>query len=265
MPAGLVVGDSVVFLTAPTWTYKERDASVKNVIYAVDPESGKARWVTSVDDDYITAPVTAKGLVFVATESSILSGSHHATLYAINAGDGQVRWKLGTGKKYGTTRLLVADNAIYFCTDRNLLALELETGRQLWNFSAEEIQGDLSADDQHLYAITHLGSFARPNDTLHALALTSGQEKWSQKLSGLVSDKLVHDGVVYAGREHLHAIDGATGKELWSFKGTGRESARLASGGRIFLTSPTVSYTGTNRVDQGYLYAIDAKTGKLKP
>jgi len=259
-PEGLVLGDGVIFLTA--WPYIGSDESKKSFLYAVDPESGKAKWVTSVDDIDITAPVAAKGLVFVATQSSILSSSHHATLYAINAGDGQVRWKLGADQLYGPLRLLIAGNTICFSTDKSLFAAELETGRQLWSFSAHEIQGDLSADDQHLYVVTHKGSIMRPKDTLHALALTTGQEKWSQSAGDVA---MVRDGVVYAGGGHLHAIDAATGKELWSFKGNGRESARLISGGRIFLTSPTVSYSGTNRVDQGYLYAIDAKTGKLTP
>ena len=77
------------------------------------------------------------------------------------------------GEKVWTAPLAIAGNAIYFFTDKSLFAAELQTGRQLWNFSAEEIQGDLRAEDQHLYVITYLGSFARPKDTLHALALTT--------------------------------------------------------------------------------------------
>jgi outer membrane protein assembly factor BamB len=72
-----------------------------------------------------------------------------------------------------------------------------------------------------------------------------------------------HPGRVEA--RHLRAIDAATGKELWSFKGTRNESAWLIADGRLFLTTPTVRYFGMDRVDQGYLYAIDAKTGKLSP
>jgi outer membrane protein assembly factor BamB len=111
------------------------------------------------------------------------------------------------------------------------LALELKTGRQLWSFAADEIS-EIRADDQRLYVMTHKGSIMRPKDTLHALALSTRQEKWSHDFSGSASDAVIEDGAVYAGREHLHAIDSATGKELWSFKGTGRESARLISGGR---------------------------------
>lgn len=249
-PSAPVLGDSVIFLTA--WPYLRSDTPHKSFLYAVAPESGTTMWVTTLDGTDITAPVAAKGLVFVAIGPS---------MYAINAVDGKVRWKLGEGKVLGTPRLLVADNIIYFSTDKSLLAAELETGRQLWSYSADDIQGDLKADDQHLYVITHKGSFARPKDTLHALALMTGQERWSQELSGVYS-VLVHDGVVYAGGNYLHAIDAATGKKIWSFKGTGRESAPVISDGRIFLASPTVDYFGTSKVDQGYLYALDAKTGK---
>ena len=40
-----------------------------------------------------------------------------------------------------------------------------------------------------------------------------------------------------------------------------RDLRRLLSEGRIFLTSPTIGYVGMARVDQGYLSAIDARTG----
>ena len=268
-PEGPVLGDGVIFVTA--WPYRMSITPQKSFLYAVAPESGTTKWVTTLDGLDIAAPVAAKGLVFVAAEDPrsaprpgdpLGSSSNHGTLYAINAIDGQVRWNLGADRKYGTSRLLIAGNTIYFQTDKSLIAADLETGRPLWNFSADDIQGDPRVDDQHLYVVTHKGTIARPDDTLHALALMTGQEKWSQGLSGGAYLRMVHEGVVYAGREYLHAIDAATGKKLWSFKGTGRESARLISGDRIFLISPTVEYFGTSRVDQGYLYAIDAKTGK---
>ena len=270
VPEGPVMGDGVIFLTA--WPIILGNTPLKSFVYAVDPESGKAKWVTSVDGRGITEPVAAKGLVFVAAEDPPLPprpGHPHGfslnreALYAINAVDGQIKWKLGADRMYGTSRLLIAGNTIYFSTETSLLAVELETGRQLWSFSADGISRNLQADDKHLYVVTHKDALFGPKNTLHALARSTGQEKWSQSWGGSAGVAMIHDGVVYAGRGHLRAIDAATGKELWSFEGTGRESARLISGGRIFLTSPTVSYIGLSRVDQGYLYAIDAKTGEL--
>jgi outer membrane protein assembly factor BamB len=261
-PEGPVIGGGVILLTA--WPFVGADTPRKSFIYAVDPESGKAKWATSVDGLHITAPTTAKGLVLFAVEESpsLVSRPDRVTLYAIDGANGQGKWKFGAEKQGGTRPLLVAGNTIYFSTKTSLSAVELQTGRQLWNFSADEISGNLQADDQHVYVVTHKGSMMWQKDTLHALALTTGQEKWTLGLNANIA--MVQDGVVYADGERLHAIDAATGKELWSFKGTGSVSAGLISGGRIFLTSPTVRYFGTKRVDQGYLYAIDAKTGKLE-
>jgi outer membrane protein assembly factor BamB len=256
-PEGPVLGNGVVYLTA--WPYG--GGAAKSFVYAVDPDSGKARWVTSLDDLDITAPVAAKGLVFVATHPSISSTSSRATLHAISAADGQIKWAFGADRKFGSARLLVAGNALYFSTDKAVSALELETGRQLWSASAEEFQGDLKADDQHLYVIARKGSLARPKDTLRALALTTGQEKWSYELGGSGGYRLlIQDGLVYAG--YFYALDAATGRNVWSVKVTGRASAPVVSGGKMFVTTPTVDYSGTSRVDPGYLYAIEVKTGK---
>jgi outer membrane protein assembly factor BamB len=111
--------------------------------------------------------------------------------------------------------------------------------------------------------------FANWKDTLRALNRTTGQEKWSRGLSGgaglLSAEVMVNDRIVYAGRGHLQALDAATGKELWNFNGADRAFARLISGGRIFVTLPTMGYPGSNQVDHGHLFDVDAKTGKLEP
>jgi len=252
---GPVQAESAIFLTA--WPFMLSTTPEKSFLYAVAPESGTARWVTMLDGIDITEPMAAKGFVVVATRSN-----QRAMLYATDAIDGTVRWKLSMDAKLGTSRQLVVGNTVFFSTDTRLVAAELETGRELWSFRADEIWGDLRADDQHLYVATHKGSYARPRDTVHALALATGQPKWVQELSGGAYVSLVSEGVVYAGGRYLYAMDAATGKTLWSFRKTGRESVRLVSGGRLFLISATMTYSGISRVDHGFIYAIDAKTGK---
>ena len=267
---GPVLGEKALFLTA--WPFRLSTTPQKGFVYAVDPESGTSRWVTALDGLEITAPVAAKGLVFVTAkdphsppqpDNPLGSSSNHETLYAINAVDGQIKWKLGAERVYGPSRLLIAGNTLYFKTDKRLVAVELKTGRLLWSFGADSIEGDPKADDQHVYVVTHKGTMDRPDDTLHALALATGQKKWSQRLSGGAYVRMVHEGVVYAGGANLHALDAAAGTKLWSFREIGRiSSAQLISDGRIFAISPTVDYFGTSKVDQGYLYALDAKAGK---
>ena len=264
---GPVQGESTIFVAGSGWSTLREDAALKSFLYAVAPESGRTRWVTTLAGGVSAAPVAARGLVFIGVGDPYARLStnfpDHKTLYAINEVDGQVRWKIGADIGWTSSQLLIVGNTIYFYTDRSLLAAELETGRRLWGFSADEFYSKLRADDDHLYLTTHKGSMDRPKDTLHALTLTTGQEKWSIELSGGL--QMVHEGVVYAGWKDLYAIDAATGKKLWlwsSFKGPGRHSEPVISEGRIFLTSPTVDYFGTSRVEQGYLYAIDATTGK---
>lgn len=268
-PEGFVLGDGGIFVTA---TIRRGGTAWKRSIYALDPESGKQQWAAGMDGfESIGAPIRAGGLVLFSGEDRFLDSQNHiqqgrkATIYAIDSANGRTKWKVGAEMEYGTPQLASSGNTIYFSTDKNLLALELETGRQLWSYSAKEISPGLWADGQRLYVVTHKGSDIRPKETLHALALSTGQENWSQSLGGYISVDMIHDGVVYASGDHLHALDAATGKELWTFKDTRRETARLIDEGRIFLTSPTVTYIGKSRLDQGYLYAIDAKTGKLKP
>jgi outer membrane protein assembly factor BamB len=266
---GPVRGEKALFLTA--WPFRLSTTPQKGFVYAVSPDSGTTRWVTAIEGLDIREPVAARGLVFVTAEdprspprpgNPLGASSSRETLYAINAEDGQIKWRLGAERAYGRTRLLIAGNTIYFKTDRKLIAAELETGRPLWSFGAEDIQGDLKVDEHHLYVATHKGTIASPDDTLHALALATGQEKWSRRVGGGASLRMVHEGVVYAGGADLYALDAAAGTRLWSFEEVRRSSARLIFGGRIFAISPTVTYFGTSKVDQGYLYSLDARTGK---
>lgn len=251
-PSEPVLGDGVIYLSA--WPFLGKGAPRNSFLYAVLPEAGTTSWVTPFDGTNITAPVSAKGAVAVAVGPS---------LYAVDAANGAFRWKLGEGKLLGTPRLLVVRNMIYFSTDRNLLAAELDTGRQTWSVSADRIEGDLRADEQNLYMITWEQSAFRSRSTLRALALTTGQEVWSQVMSGPLNTLLIHGRVVYAGGgRELHALDKATGRKMWTFKGAGALSPPLISGDRVFMSSPTIEYLGSSRVDQGYLYAIDANTGK---
>ena len=215
---GPVRGEKALYLTA--WPFRMSTTPQKGFVYAVSPESGTALWVTALDGLDITAPVAAKELVFVTAEdprsppqpaNPMGTSSNRETLYAINAADGKVRWTIGAERVYGPSRLLIAENAIYFKTDKKLVAVELETGKALWSFGAEAIRGDPKVDSRHLYIVTHKGTIARPDDTLHALALATGQEKWSQKLEGGARRHIIHEGVVYAGGTHLYALDAASG------------------------------------------------------
>jgi len=252
---GPTLGDGVIFLASGS------------VLYAFDPESGKPKWTTRVEGVGITAPLRGRGLVYFTTSSSsrpkvTSSSTLGVTLYAVDAADGQVKWKVGAERLWNTPTILIAGDTVYLVTDKSLSAFGLDTGRQLWTFSAEAIADKLWADERHVYVVTRKDSFATKG-TLRALALSTGQERWSKGVNGSPDVLLIGDGVIYAGSDPLYALDAVTGKQLWSVKEVG--AAGLIYGGRVFSISETEGYFGANKVDQGYLSAIDAKTGKLTP
>jgi serine/threonine-protein kinase len=249
---GPVLGNGVIFLTTGA------------LLYAVDWGSGQAKWIARVDGSNITsitAPVTARGLVFFATKNG---STKQTTLYAVDAVAGQVKWSaVPEPFEFGEPIIVTAGDAVFIATDKKVSALSMDAGRELWSFRTDMIDGGLWADDRHLYVPTHKGSFESPRNTLHALALSTGQEKWSKGVRGSVKVSLIHDGVVYGGKDPVFAIEAATGKQLWSTNGLG--SAQIVDGGKLIAISETVSYFGTDRVDQGYLSAVDSKTGKVPP
>lgn len=120
-------------------------------------ESGKAKWVTRVDDRLsINRPLPAKGLVFFSVEEDVLAGVKNgklvgakATLYVVDAANGQTKWKFDALVQFSSRSVVVAGNTIYFDTDKGLYALELETGHQLWSFSKDEL-GTIFADEQYI-------------------------------------------------------------------------------------------------------------------
>jgi len=270
-PSGPILGDDVLFLTA--WPF---GVGSKSLLYAVDVKSGKAKWTTTVEGGlFMSAPLTAPGMVFFSvvekgSDTRYENGKRidgKSTLYAVDAASGQTKWKFDAPMEYSRSQpLLAAGNSVFFGTDKGLFALELSTGHLLWTFGKDEPIA-MQADDQNIFVDVQRWGFGGMKDTLYALSLSTGAQKWARGVSGEagVAQLVLKDGVIYASRGHLQALDPVTGKELWTFKGSGRETAGLFSGGRIFLFSPTMTFIGSSQVDRGFLFAIDAKAGKLKP
>jgi outer membrane protein assembly factor BamB len=139
-----------------------------------------------------------------------------------------------------------------------VIAVDPATGRELWGFVAKAVSREVGIDERHVYAVTEEDTAFGTRHTLHALARAGGKEQWSQSVGGNIA--LAGDGVVYTEGARIEAFDAATGKPLWSRAMAPGDSVRLLSGGKLFVTSPTVTYFGTDRVDRGRLRALDAKS-----
>ncbi|WP_420632293.1 PQQ-binding-like beta-propeller repeat protein [Candidatus Leptofilum sp.] len=115
---------------------------------------------------------------------------------------------------------LQIDGVAYVATSDNLLlALESETGEELWRFEAE-----FSIWAQPVY---HDGTLfiASLDRNVYAIDAAAGNEKWSTQLSGAMSAKPVlnvEENLIYAASydRAVHALDMNSGEEVWRVEAT---------------------------------------------
>lgn len=270
-----IISNNTIFLTS--WPYMQTDIPMKSLLYAIDANSGKKKWSISIDGSDPTVPIAEKGLVFFINKDADVK------LYAIDTNNGKIKWEASAEHSFWKETPIIVNDIIYFITDKKILALNMETGRQIWDFNIDgELVTDTKGDNQYLYLVVHptnqdpgiidiIKAYAKlgPKDTLYALNLTTGQKEWSHELNGRGGDIMINEGIIYAEsidygytkNHYLQAIEASTGKEFWTLKDGEHESVRLIYKNKVFLTSPTVTYFGSNQVDQGYIYTVNAKTG----
>lgn len=129
-----------------------------------------------------------------------------------------------------------------------------------WTFEA---QAGFESTAAVVDGVVYVGSL---DEHLYALDLATGKERFRFQAKGEVkSSPGVRDGVVYFGDEggFFHAVDAKTGKELWSFETDGGVTSSASffarSGGKGEGKAGTGVLFGSY---DGFLYALDAKTGK---
>jgi len=94
---------------------------------------------------------------------------------------------------------------------------------------------------------------------VYALNLETGKKIWHAKIqveSGITSSPIVDNNIIYLGSNSgtIHALNSDNGESLWTLKIEGAVETTLA------LRKDTLFF-GT--FDQ-YIYAVDAKQGKVK-
>jgi outer membrane protein assembly factor BamB len=258
-------------------------------LYALDAQSGKLRWRFDTrasggdpPDDWPpfgSSPAASGGLVYVPGNRGARS-----YLYALDARNGAVRWKVNARTWAYSSSPAVADGVVYF--DGH--ARDAGTGHQIWESGLGGVPRATPAVGDGLVCIRTTGYMSgvqtvdahsgqskwffnadlhKPStpavaggvvymtalDGLYALDGQSGQEKWSFHAGPwAISSPVVADGMVYfSGGSSLYAVDINTHRERWTF-----------SEGPLVETAPVVAdgvvYFGSN----GELYALDGQSGE---
>jgi len=293
--AGPVIAEGVVYCGSTSGTF-----------FALDVETGEVRWRFSS-----LYPISGKAAV---SGDLVCFGSGNV-LYGLDKKNGQEKWHyVAQGYRpifsldltdYHRSSPVIANGVVYYGDDwGNLNGVDLATGALVFQFttkSGRPIRATPAISDQVAY-------FGDWEGEAYAVSLSDKKLRWQYQLENvrpyygaIVSDFVIHDGVVYFGSQHeiFAPLDAATGKPVWKFtdpNNTYLPSTPLIHDSNviiastvytnavlclnhgktvwsfkadgIFFTKPVLVgqvliINSTDFGNTGYLYFLDMETGKL--
>ena len=213
-------------------------ATSSSSIYALDLHRGKLIWEQPIGKNSIT-PTVSEGLVFIGTEIG---------LEAINKETGTVKWEQKVGK-ISSKPIVVNDVVIAGCSDGNIYAFDMDTGKVEWRYKFSESTAISEANSNTIY----VGS----NDICYAFDIVNKKILWEFKTNGIITaSPAVNGKTVYLGSwdGNVYAIDSNTGDIKWIYEtGWGIDTTPAVSDGMVFVGS----------LDNNF-YALDVDNGDMK-
>lgn len=232
-------------------------------LYGIDAATGARRWQFAGSH----AVARAAGSLTVLDLPPAVTGdvAYFATgdlLYALDAATGQVRWKRdSTGRPFH--RPVVCAGLVVVDDDKFIAAFDTSSGRVRW--VRHSLTGTLLADDRALYCVS---------DVLSTIDPTTGRTRWSSPKPDrgeipppastaealrdggqpLLAGENIYLTSDVSGVASMWALRTTDGKVRWTFKAAHR------LGGPATATADTFYCDAPN----GYLYALDAHTGRLR-
>ena len=253
---------------APVWAGIERDpksgtlyvGNEQGTLTAIGP-AGKVEWKFATNNPIRGQPKLIDGHVYVASDAGYI--------YKVRRDTGAEVWraKVDTGAparippnqentrwdRYGSSFVSNGKNLYYASRDKNLYALDLENGREVWRLTA----GDLMTATPTLFKDSLI--FAAFDGKVQAVSARDGKPRWTYDAKLAVPGDLVvsADRVLVGSRSYdLIALNAVTGEELWKryYWFSWIESPPVVRDGVI--------YTGSS--DATNIYAIDLYDGSLR-
>lgn len=264
--------------------------SESGLVSAYDKQSGEQLWTFQKEGRASNKPLYHEGLV--------LTGGFDGILHALDAETGEVKWAFEAGKVSWKFRdkfingypTVEGDRVVFSSEDYNVYCLNVKTGIEIWRrklgeepqaFEHPIVDGAVlvGAWDGHLYSLDMKDGSVRwksetefmPRgktvwrDGRNLYDRAHGEEKWlkSEQAPHLTCVPAVDASHIYVSRwsGELIALDRKTGKQVWRFAPDTKDT--FDAGGRFYVIEHdgVVTY-GTS--DDGHIFGLDAKTGKVK-
>jgi outer membrane protein assembly factor BamB len=224
-------------------------------------------WRFTIDGAIISTPVVSGSVVYV--------GGGDGRLYAIDRATGRERWHFQASAAVHSSPAVAAGLVFFGSRDNAFYALHAATGRLAWRLPSgadAPLPWGHESGDVYTSSPTVAGDvvvFGSGAGAVYAVDANTGRVRWQYRTTGRVrGTPAVAGGMVYVGDTdgRLYALGLDTGTLRWRYDVEGHtlNSADFGFDRRTIQSSPAVAggrvFVGAR---DGYLYALDAATGKL--
>lgn len=227
-------------------------------VHAIDLADGSEKWKVQASSEVLMPVVSDFGVAVLRSADGRVS--------ALEPETGDERWSVSNTPPAltlnGYSRPLLLDGGVLVgLDDGRLLALELATGKLIWETVLSvpsgrteiermvDIDADIVIDNEGIYVANYQGRAAR-------LEPGRGQIVWSSPLSVGSGIALDDGGVIIIDEDdRILKLDKATGSELWvngSMRGRRLSPPALSAEGDIVVGDL-----------EGYLHVLDAANGEM--
>lgn len=239
-------------------------------LYKLDARTGAQLWRARVDTGSPPRlPTQEKGTRWDRYGSSAAVGrdavylaSRDKNLYALDIRDGHELWRAPAGDIMTATPALYRDLVIFAAYDGKVSAVSASDGKPRWAFDA-----NLAVTGDLVVAGDRVLLGSRSYDLI-SLDAASGREQWRRYywFSWIESPPAVRDGTVYTGSSdavHVYARDLADGALRWKTAVPGYAWQRPAID-KEWLVAATVGGGAFPGPRAGSLVAMDRATGSIR-
>lgn len=214
--------------------------SVNGIMYALDVQTGEEVWsVQGLGQHENAGAIAGEIIISAGVSKQVRARDRH---------NGKELWSFKTKYPVQGAPLIVRDQ-VYIATDREVYALDLQSGKLIWSTPTGEDEAYIGSPAYQEGVIYTTGG-----KLLLALDSQTGNVLWRTEKEEMFLGLAVANNIVYVGNwDHtLYTFDRSTGNELWKFQAEGQLWSAPA------VTAETV-FVGNEK----QLYALAVKDGEL--
>jgi eukaryotic-like serine/threonine-protein kinase len=197
----------LISATFDSWI-KETAFLGKNLVFALDTNTGDQVWSIEINGDVFSSPCVAKDMIII--------GSMNKNLLAIDSSSGNLKWTFDALGEIWSSPSFNGDSIFVGCDDGFLYCLDLD-GRLKWK---TKLNGKIRSsspclsEDNLVFIGTHNGS-------IYCLNQSDGVIRWDKQLTKpVLSSAAVLKDKVFLGSsdKKVYSFDCDTGSKAWEFE-----------------------------------------------